>query len=67
MVANQTFIKLFRYTGSKFKYICFVSIDVAMYDMKITSYNRNLCFFMDKFTIYVIIQHTKSLSMCFLF
>ena len=51
MVANQTFIKLFRYTGSKFKYICFVSIDVAMYDMKITSYNRNLCFFMDTFTI----------------
>ena len=37
-----------------------------MYDMQITSYNANLSFFMDEFIIYVIIQHTKLLSMCFL-
>ena len=37
-----------------------------MYDMQITSYDANLSFFMDEFIIYVIIQHTKSLSMCFL-
>ena len=41
-------------------------MDVAMYDMQIASYNANLCFFMDKFTIYVIIQYTKLLSMYFL-
>ena len=38
-----------------------------MYDMQITSYDANLSFFMDKFIIYVIIQHTKPLSMCFCF
>ena len=38
-----------------------------MYDMQITSYNANLSFFMDEFIIYVIIQHTKLLLMCFLF
>ena len=37
-----------------------------MYDLQIVSYDANLYFLMDKFTIYVIIQHTKSLSMCFL-
>ena len=37
-----------------------------MYDMQIASYDANLCFFMDRFTIYVIIQHIKLLSMCFL-
>ena len=37
-----------------------------MYDMQITSYDANLYFFMDEFKIYVIIQHTKPLSMCFL-
>ena len=30
-----------------------------MYDMQIASYYANLCFFMVKFTIYVIIQHIK--------
>ena len=59
-------LELFRYIESKFKYICFVSIDVAIYDMQIVSYDANLCFFMDKITIYVIIQHSKLLSMCFL-
>ena len=38
-----------------------------MYDMQIASYDANFCFYMDKFTIYVVIQHTKSLSICFLF
>ena len=38
-----------------------------MYDMQITSYDANLSFFMDEFIIYVIIQHTKLLLMCFLF
>ena len=37
-----------------------------MYDMQITLYDANLSFFMDKFIIHVIIQRTKSLSMCFL-
>ena len=36
-----------------------------MYDMQIVSYDANLCFFMDKITIYVIIQHTKSYNMFF--
>ena len=36
-----------------------------MYDMQIVSYDANI-FFMDKITIYVIIQHIKLLSMCFL-
>ena len=46
-----------------------------MYDMQIASYDANLCFFfcfflfflffMDKFKIYLIIQHKKLLSMCF--
>ena len=57
---------LLKYIGSKLKYNCFVSIDLVMYDMQITSYNANLSFFMDEFITYVIIQHTKSLSMCFL-
>ena len=30
--------------------------------MQITLYDANLCYFMDEFIIYVIIQHTKSLS-----
>ena len=60
------FIELFRYIGSNLKYIYFVSIDLAIYDMQITSYDANLSFFMDEFIIYVIIQRTKSLSMCFL-
>ena len=38
-----------------------------MYDTQITLYDVNLSFFMDKFIIYVIIQHTKQLSMCFCF
>ena len=38
-----------------------------MYDMQITSYDANICFLMEKFTIYLIIQHTKSLSMSFFF
>ena len=37
-----------------------------MYNMQTTSYNANLSFFMDELLIYMIIQHTKSLSMCFL-
>ena len=37
-----------------------------MYDMQITSYDANLSFFMNEFIIYVITQHTESLSMCFL-
>ena len=65
-ISNYAHIELFRYIESKLKYICFVSIDLAMYNMQITSYNANLSFFMDEFIIYVIIQHTKSLSMCFL-
>ena len=38
-----------------------------MYDMQITLYDTNLSFFffLDEFIIYMIIQHTKSLSMCF--
>ena len=52
--------------GSKLKYICFVSIDLAIYDMQITSYDANLSFFKNEFIIYVIIQHTKLLSMYFL-
>ena len=36
-----------------------------MHGMQITSYNANLHFFIDEFIINVIIQHTKSLSMCF--
>ena len=36
-----------------------------MYDMQVASYDANLCFFMDKITIYVIIQHTKSYNMFF--
>ena len=31
--------------GSKLKYICFINIDVVMYDMQIASYDANLCFF----------------------
>ena len=57
---------LLKYTGSKLKYICSVNIDLAMYDMQITSYDANLFFFWDEFIIYVIIQPTKSLSTCFL-
>ena len=38
-----------------------------MYNMQTAPYNANLSFFMDEFIIYVIIQHTNSLSMCFLF
>ena len=34
-----------KYIGSKLKYICFVSIDLAMYNMQITSYDANLSFF----------------------
>ena len=30
-----------------------------MYDMQIASYDANLSFFMDKITIYVIIQHVR--------
>ena len=46
----------------------FVSlVDLTMYDMQITSYYGNFSFFMDEFIINVIIQHTKSLLMCFLF
>ena len=37
-----------------------------MYDMQIISYDANVSFFMDEFIIYVIIQHTNPLSMCFL-
>ena len=37
-----------------------------MYDMQITSYDANLSSFTDEFIIYVIIQHTNPLSMCFL-
>ena len=41
-----------------------------MYDMQITLYDANLSFiylfFMNEFIFYMIIQHTKSLSMCFL-
>ena len=37
-----------------------------MYNMKITSYDANLSFFMDEFIIYVIIEHTKLLLMCLL-
>ena len=37
-----------------------------MYDMQITSYDANLSFYMDEFIIYMIIQHTKLLSMYFL-
>ena len=59
-------IELFRYIRSKLKYICFVSIDLVMYDMQITSYDANLSFLMDEFKIYVIIQYTKSLLMHFL-
>ena len=55
-----------KYIRSKFKYICFVSIDLAMYGMQIISYDANLSFFIDEFIIYVIIQDTKTLSMCFL-
>ena len=65
LVANFTFIELFKYIGSKLKYIYFVSIDLAIYDMQITSYDANLIF-LDEFIIYVIIQHIKSLSMYFL-
>ena len=46
---------LLKYNGSKLKYICFISIDLAMYEMQITSYDANLSFFMDEFIIYVII------------
>ena len=60
-------LNFFRYIGSKLKYICFISIDLAMYDMQITSYDANLSFFMDEFIIYVIIQHTKLLSMLDIF
>ena len=56
---------LLKYIGSKLKYICFVSIDLAIYETQITSYDANLSFFMDEFIIYVIIQHTKPLSTCF--
>ena len=38
-----------------------------MYDMQITLYDANLCYFMDEFIIYVIIQHTKSLSIFIFF
>ena len=38
-----------------------------MYDMQVASYDANLCFFMDKIIIYVIIQHTKSYNMFFWF
>ena len=44
MIANYKFIELFRYIGSKLNYNCFISINVAMYDMQITSYDANLCF-----------------------
>ena len=37
-----------------------------MYDMQITLYDATLSFLRDEFIIYVIIQHTKPLSMCFL-
>ena len=37
-----------------------------MYDMQIISYDTNLSFFIDEFIIYMIIQHTKPLSMYFL-
>ena len=37
-----------------------------MYDMQITLYDGNFSFFKYEFIINVIIQHTKSLSMCFL-
>ena len=66
MVANKTFIELFRYIGSKLKYICFVSIDVVMYDMQITLDDANLSFFIDEFKTYVIVQHTKLLTIYFL-
>ena len=38
-----------------------------MYDMQITLYDANLSFFMDKFIIYVIIQHTKSYMLHFIY
>ena len=60
------FIEFFRYIGSKLKYICFISIDLTIYDMQIISYDANFSFFIDEFIIYVIIQYTKLLSMCFL-
>ena len=34
--------------------------------MQIISYDANFSFFIDEFIIYMIIQHTKLLSMCFL-
>ena len=36
-----------------------------MHDMQIATYDANLSFFINEFIIYVIIQHTKPLSMCF--
>ena len=36
---------LLKYNGSKLKYICFIIIDLAMYEMQITSYDANLSFF----------------------
>ena len=38
-----------------------------MYNMQITSYDANLSFFINEFIIYVIIQHSKQLSMCFFY